>query len=106
VRRRRVHPDGMQSGDPWMRLVRAGNARLPDHTVAVADADGPFGALAELDRLAAAGTPADAVLLEETRDPEVRKALTKLFAERHPDVVVLFGASGRFTRRKGRWSRE
>jgi hypothetical protein len=88
-----------------MRLVRAGNARLPDRAVAVADVDGPFGALEELDRLAAAGTPADAVLLEEATDPEVRRALTRLFAERHPNVVVLFGSSGRFSRR-GRWWRE
>jgi hypothetical protein len=73
-----------------MRVVRAVPAKVPDDSEAVAEADGPFAALDALDRLAAEGAPADAVILEDPGDPDDARALAALFAERHPRVIVLF----------------
>jgi hypothetical protein len=73
-----------------MRVVRAVPARVPQDSEAVAEADGPFAALDALDRLAAEGVPADAVMLEDPGDPADAQALAALFGERHPQVIVLF----------------
>ena len=56
------------------------------------EAENAFDALAVLDRLAARGRPADAVLIDLPEDPGNASALVALFRERHPRTHVVVSA--------------